>query len=190
METKLVIFDMFGVLVNIDWGNLEEFLKENEVKIKVDSFNKAFKETFQISSYGDIKEGIKVLAKRIGEEKNLKFKNAQLDFFKNFQERINVNEKSILLLRFLKKLGYKLAILSNSFQIESEVFKNLGLTMIDKIFLSSETKILKPNKDAFLNVCKYFNLTPQECLMVGDNYDKDIKPAEELGMKTILWKEI
>ena len=42
----------------------------------------------------------------------------------------------------------------------------------------------KPNKEAFLEAIKPYNI--DECIMIGDNLETDIKGAESIGMKTIL----
>ena len=44
--------------------------------------------------------------------------------------------------------------------------------------------IKKPNKDAFIKAMGDKKI--DECIMIGDVYDIDIKPALELGMKTIM----
>jgi len=87
-------------------------------------------------------------------------------------------------LEYLKS-KYDLVILSNWFTISQEKrIKNMG---IDKYFSKQiYTDILKnkPNKEAFMEAIKPYNI--DECIMIGDSKEKDIKGAESIGMKAIL----
>ena len=87
-------------------------------------------------------------------------------------------------LEYLKS-KYDLVILSNWFTISQEKrIKNMG---IDKYFSKQiYTDILKnkPNKEAFMEAIKPYNI--DECIMIGDSKEKDIKGAESIGMKGIL----
>ena len=44
---------------------------------------------------------------------------------------------------------------------------------------------MKLSKDGFLYVCGPYK--PSECVMVGDNYDKDILGAKKAGLNTIYY---
>ncbi len=46
-----------------------------------------------------------------------------------------------------------------------------------------ELKSQKPHLDFFRNICRKVGYPPGQCLMVGDNLEKDIIPARRLGMK-------
>ncbi len=87
-------------------------------------------------------------------------------------------------LEYLKS-KYDLVILSNWFTISQEKrIKNMG---IDKYFSKQiYTDILKnkSNKEAFMEAIKPYNI--DECIMIGDSKEKDIKGAESIGMKAIL----
>ena len=43
----------------------------------------------------------------------------------------------------------------------------------------------KPNREAFINAMGEYK--KEECVMVGDNIEMDIKPALDLGIKTYLY---
>ncbi|HOM38924.1 MAG TPA: HAD hydrolase-like protein, partial [Spirochaetota bacterium] len=46
----------------------------------------------------------------------------------------------------------------------------------------------KPSKDFFISSLKSISLDPQEVVMIGDDIENDIKPAIEMGIKTVLVK--
>ncbi len=66
------------------------------------------------------------------------------------------------------------------------LFSNLGLEKHFEIFTPKETKFIKPDTRAFLMVLEKFNVKPKQAVMVGDEIERDILPAEKLGMKAIL----
>lgn len=80
---------------------------------------------------------------------------------------------------------YDLVILSNWFTISQENrLKKMG---IDKYFskqIYTDKVKNKPNKEAFMEAINPYNI--DECIMIGDSIEKDIKGAEDIGMKTIL----
>ena len=80
---------------------------------------------------------------------------------------------------------YDLIILSNWFtESQENRIKGMG---IDKYFskqIYTDKIKNKPNKEAFLEAIKPYNI--DECIMIGDNLETDIKGAESIGMKTIL----
>ena len=66
------------------------------------------------------------------------------------------------------------------------LIKKLGLEKFAQVFTPKETKFLKPDKRAFLAVLEKLKVKPEEALMVGDEIERDLIPAKNLGMKVIL----
>ena len=87
-------------------------------------------------------------------------------------------------LEYLKS-KYDLVILSNWFtESQENRLKKMG---IDKYFskqIYTDKVKNKPNKETFMEAVKPYNI--DECIMIGDSIEKDIKGAEDIGMKTIL----
>jgi len=83
---------------------------------------------------------------------------------------------------------YELVILSNWFRLSQE--NRLINMKINKYFtkqIYTENIKNKPNKEAFMEAIKPYNI--DECIMIGDSIEKDIKGAENIGLKTILINE-
>jgi HAD superfamily hydrolase (TIGR01549 family) len=53
-------------------------------------------------------------------------------------------------------------------------------------FTQDDFSITKPDPRYYEQILKKCGVTPEECIMVGDRIDKDVIPAKQLGMKTIL----
>ena len=47
---------------------------------------------------------------------------------------------------------------------------------------------MKPSGKFFVKAMRKYGLRPSDCLVVGDDYEKDILPAKRLGIKTIVFR--
>lgn len=177
MKTKLIIFDIWNTLLE----NPKDCRKEIARILNLD---------------GDY-------VKRKFKEWNLTYLTNK-DFFKQMtkDEKIiqkimkiweNANKRCILFydvkntLTELKKRNIKLAILSNATPNTFEILKAKRIEcFFDKIYLSYEYQITKPDIKFFKIVLKNFKLLPKEVIMVGDKEESDLEPAKKLGIKTIL----
>jgi len=73
-----------------------------------------------------------------------------------------------------------------------EDFKEAGLDprYFDKYFkMERKGKKFHEMPKDFTPILKYYNLHPKELLVIGDRIKRDIKPAQDLGCKTILVPE-
>ena len=82
-------------------------------------------------------------------------------------------------LAFNKKIGKKIGILTD-YETEYQIAKldKLGLfENIDVVVTSEEVGIEKPSEKMFHTILNKMNLSSCEVIMIGDNFDKDIKGA-------------
>ena len=92
------------------------------------------------------------------------------------------------LLRRLKTKGYQIGIISN---IPNPHFDHLKRYNVKKYFdavvYSYEVGMTKQNPEIFTVALSYLGIKPSEAVMVGDSMNSDIRPAEALGIKGILF---
>ena len=90
----------------------------------------------------------------------------------------------------LKEKGLKLAVVSDAPKIKA--WLRLNAMRIDDFFdvvvAKEDTGHLKPSRLPFSAALKQLNLQAEECLMVGDWPEKDIKGASQLGIRTCFAK--
>lgn len=90
-------------------------------------------------------------------------------------------------LKELKKKGYIITLLTNGdsdfqrekiqrFQIES---------LFDGIFIDGEQGVGKPEKAAYDNVLRQFDVQPDEACMIGDHYLWEVVAPKRYGLKAI-----
>jgi HAD superfamily hydrolase (TIGR01549 family) len=83
-----------------------------------------------------------------------------------------------------KKIGKKIGILTD-YETEYQVIKLEKLDLlkyIDVIVTSEEIGIEKPSSKMFLTILHKMNLNFNDVIMIGDNYDKDIKGSNNLNI--------
>ncbi len=86
----------------------------------------------------------------------------------------------------LRTAGIPRAYLSNIWPPFYEHFRSkFESEASEPQFLSFQVGLSKPDKAFFHAALQRLNVAPQEIVMIGDTYKNDIRPAIELGMKTI-----
>lgn len=90
------------------------------------------------------------------------------------------------LLDALRGAGKRVFLLSNAQRLFTEPeMKRLELwKRFDKIFISSDRGIKKPDPDYFRLAIQAAGVGPERCLMVGNSPSDDIAPARSLGIHT------
>jgi FMN phosphatase YigB (HAD superfamily) len=109
---------------------------------------------------------------------------------KDFMYFFGFREEVFALAKKLKKGGYKLGILSN--QIEDwleEIIENRKFNQtFDVIVTSYKSKLAKPDIPIYREVVEKLGVKPEECVFI-DDMRKNLAPARQIGMKTILFTD-
>jgi HAD superfamily hydrolase (TIGR01509 family) len=184
MKPKLIIFDLFGTLAfpveKLKREDFFSFYKKIGIEFKTEQDIKSFTSLFaqmqnQATGWHDLSE--KILKGFLGKA-DLKKTKALADFYKeNLVYKLYDDVKEIIDLPIQK------AILTAGAKF---LTKNLELEKFAKVFTPKETIFLKPDERAFLTVLEKMEVKPEEALMVGDEIERDLIPAKNLGMEVIL----
>jgi putative hydrolase of the HAD superfamily len=59
----------------------------------------------------------------------------------------------------------------------------------DFFFSSKELGYNKPDPRFFIEIARLINLAPEECVMIGNRFEKDITGAKKAGMQTAFFNE-
>lgn len=116
------------------------------------------------------------------------------DLFNRLAERLEI-EKHIprrpdvaKSLRTLRERGVKVVLHTNSGRkLAERILNSLGVdsSCYDMLVTSDEVEP-KPSQDGYRYILEKTGAEPWEAVYVGDRYEVEIKPAEEIGMKTII----
>lgn len=189
IKTKNIIFDLGGVLLNLDFQKSIIAFKN----LGIENFEEMFSqfkadELFEKLETGNISEPdfYTAIKKRTHENiSDAEIENAWNALILDFRTES---------LEFLEKLAadYKLYLLSNTNSIHLKCFKKLftqetGKPLFDSYFIkawySNEVGLRKPNADIFEFVLQQENLKAAETLFIDDTLI-NIEAAQKLGFKT------
>ncbi len=180
-KIKAVIFDMDGVLIDAKEWHYE-------------ALNRALRLFgFEISKYDHLvtfdglptSKKLEILSLQRGLPRGLhKFINQMKQIYTMEYVYLKCKPKFVheYALSKLKSEGYGLAVASNSIRHSVDVMmEKADLKKYLDFFLSNEdVKKPKPDPEIYLTSIKKFNLKPDECLIVEDNFN-GIKAAEASG---------
>ena len=178
------MFDFSGTLAYLSKPiNLKEFfssLKNFGLEIETNEEIKAFATLFA-DLLGFAKDWLD-FSEKIFEEYVEKPEKETIEKLARFLEN-NISFELYDDVKEILDLPVQKAILSANARF---IVENLGLDKVAKIFTPRETKFLKPDPKAFLVVLNKLKVKPEEVLMVGDEIERDLIPAQKLGMEVIL----
>ncbi len=121
---------------------------------------------------------------------NQQIKNEIIDLVKLNQDKKILNTELINLIHTLKKVGYKIAILSNyTTELRTRLNNQNIDQLFDEIIISGEIGFQKPDPRAFNILFEVLNLKPNEVIFVDDS-EKSLETSKELGYTPILFENI
>jgi len=193
---KAVVFDVGGVL-QIGRYSILTFRKHKSLsvhqfmaktfKIDLDQWFDSIDTPYAKAIEGKItkKEVLSIMSK------NLHTSPEYLEklFIYAYQKYFKQNKKLYQIAFKLKERGYKIAILSDQWQVGKEALINLEIaSKFDEVVISCDVGIRKPNPKIYKLITKKLKLNPAQVIFI-DNRRWNIIPAKKLGMKTILFTD-
>jgi HAD superfamily hydrolase (TIGR01509 family) len=184
-NAKAIIFDLGGVLLNIDYKLTISAFKKLGVK-NADSF---YSKKVQDPIFDKLEAG-KISPKEFLEQLQKECNNASIELVENAWNAMLVDLPQSRL-DYIKNLrnNYQIFLLSNTNAIHIIAFrKKIGekqweafSSLFDKMYLSHEIRFRKPDKEAFQIILEEKNLKPNEVFFIDDS-PQHIETAEKLGI--------
>ena len=195
LDVKAVLLDMTETIHTLDKERMLNEFKEKlwERYFPNVGFNEFKTAYFQAYSYYQVglisndKQFFKMLAKTLG----CKFPGTEIKKLIHLHQNLRVHFIKLMpdvipTLNYLKKKGYKLAMVSNCVRNWADKdFKRMRFNpneFFDVQVSSQNTHYLKPNPRAFLAAIKKLRVKPEECVYIGDDII-DINGAKYTGIK-------
>jgi len=89
-------------------------------------------------------------------------------------------------LRFLKRRGLRLGLISNLASPYREPFEQLGFgELFDAVAFSCAERRAKPDAGIYLELCRRLAVAPEEALMVGDSLANDVIAPRRIGLRSL-----
>lgn len=194
-DVKNIIFDLGGVILDIDYAKpVEAFEKLGARNFESVFTQKQQAEVFSQFERGDITPALfrKKLRAYLPEQvSDQEIDDAWCTILGELPS------DRIVLLKMLKRMNYRLFLLSNTNSIHIRTFtayldqtygKNLFKSLFEKVYYSSQIGMRKPTREIFQHVLEENDLKAEETLFIDDSI-QHIETAAAMGFKTLLLKE-
>jgi len=187
---KHIIFDLGGVLLNLDYNATEKAFTD----LGITNFKELFSQLRQNSLFDDLETGRIQRSQFVSAIQNIS--GVVLE------EQQIINAWNAMLLDFpvrrlqllqQLRLHYDLFLLSNTNEVHEEAFNeilmqafgipNIG-TFFDKVYYSHRVGMRKPDKEIFQHILDENGIKPEETLFIDDS-PQHIATAQSLGIQTI-----
>ncbi|HDS09198.1 MAG TPA: HAD family hydrolase [Firmicutes bacterium] len=198
---KAIFFDAGNTLIFINFKIIKKILEDFNVKTSLSDLKES-EMKWRTSLERDIEK-----LKHLKDQDILPFYFSQIlnylklndDTVKSIvDEIISKHRKKMLwsifpssvykVIKDLRRKGYKIGIISNSDGRLVNQLKSLKVwDLFDLVIDSREVGVEKPDPEIFRLALKKLKVDPAETVYVGDIYSIDIKPAQKLGIKAILF---
>lgn len=181
---KNIIFDIGGILFDDSKVNIDDVLGEDSSEV----YKKAFGSTFKDCLLGKMK-----LSEHISKfEDTSDYEKIKYVLSKeNFEVTYPLMKKNFEYICNLKKLGYRLFLLSNVTEDSFEYIKSC--INIDQIFdggiYSYQVKVAKPDERIYFFLMHKYHLNVKETIFFDDN-EKNVIAATHCGIRSVLFHNI
>jgi epoxide hydrolase-like predicted phosphatase len=187
IKIKYIIFDLGGVVLKHKKGIIEEFLS-SMFSVSFAKASRIWQDYKKLLASGKTNshEFLFELKHKFNSTKNIaELDKMWIELYK--KEAQNVNYSLLSYISKLKK-EYKLVLFTDTIKVHDDYNKNRGIyDNFDKVIKSFEEGMIKTQKTAFKNLLKKLDAKPRECVFIDDSKE-NIKMAENLGIKSILFK--
>ena len=184
-NAKAIIFDLGGVILNIDYKlTIAEF-----EKLGVKNADSFYSKKVQDPIFDKLEAGA-ISPKEFLEQLQKECDNASIELVENAWNAmlLDLPQSRLNYIKTLKN-NYQIFLLSNTNAIHIRAFKNkIGeekwkafSSVFDKMYLSHEIRFRKPDKEAFQIILEENNLKPNEVFFIDDS-PQHIETAKGLGI--------
>lgn len=190
MRLKVIFFDLFYTLIKLDT------LAYNECEVLTidrDQWNGLIEDQtlYNLRATGLMDDPFEImedLIDRLGidaDDHHIKeMTNIRLNRFGHAV--IHVEEKIIETLNIIKSMGIKLCLISNADVMDVYYWQESPLSeLFDEVLFSYKEGVVKPDEKIYRKALKKMNVSPKDCLFVGDGGSNELMGAKNLGIETV-----
>lgn len=188
---EAIIFDLGGVLLNIDY----QLTKKAFGSLQIPDFDQHFSQLRQSTLFDDLETGkisTATFCDALRTQTNTQLSNEQITEAWNAM-LLDFPRRRLQILQQLS-LRYRLFLLSNTNEIHEAAFNQIFVQCqgagehlsyyFEKVYYSHRMGMRKPDKNIFLHILNENNLKPEETLFIDDS-PQHIATAKDLGLHTI-----
>lgn len=92
------------------------------------------------------------------------------------------------MLKNLKKLGFRLGVVTNAANLDTEGWDECTIARYFDVFVAShEVGLIKPEIGIYLLACEQLKVDPSDAIFVGDGGSNELHGAKEAGLTPYWW---
>mgnify|MGYP006288051953 CR=1 FL=1 len=184
---KLVAFDLWNTLACKRFQSLDKIRQVTGTRIPHDQFVKVFESSVQLKRWRSKRKAYRNLLRNMGLRPTESLVKDIRIIREDSASSITVLDHSIPMLKEIRKKGIALGLITNSsvFSVRRLQHQSDLLDYFDHRQFSYDIGRIKPDPIVFIRMMKKAKVSPEEVLMIGDNYTDDVLPARSLGMHAI-----
>jgi putative hydrolase of the HAD superfamily len=196
MKAKVIIFDLFGTLVDDFATSIGQMQAELIAALAVprEPFIKIWRQTSEMRTIGafqtveaSIDYVCGVMGTQITAEQMAKAVGIRLHYIRR---ALNPRPDALETLARLKTDGYKTGLLSNcSIEIPILWPETEFADLLDSAIFSSRERLKKPDPRIYHLACKRLGAEPEACLYVADGENHELTAAAKVGLNTVLFRD-
>jgi len=192
MNKKTLFFDLFYTLIKPQFSTHNEF---DVLGLSKEKWNEiAEDEQLYYERAVGIEKNPLIIIEKILKKANLNYSDEDLiKILELREERFkravqNVESVVLKLLEELKKMGYRMVIISNADVINIQYFSSSPLIkFFDEVIFSCDVGCVKPESKIYSLGLETLELSPEEVIFIGDGGCNELEGAKKLGMTTIFF---
>lgn len=194
--TRGIVFDLFHTLVDPEIFRPKEFRRAEQVALLL-GFDKArFLEYWEGTSMTRLAnprpevEYVRDFLTQTGRSVSTSLLEEAEGILGRYQDLaiLNPQEEIVASLRSLKDRGFKLGLLSNTFERDVRHWSRSPLApLFDAAVFSHEIGKAKPDSGAYDAILKRLGMTPLSCVYVGDGGSDELLGAKKAGFRPVIF---
>lgn len=198
-----LVSDPFGKVMRLKVNDFVSIMEANRYEVAGKKFASAWSDVNRNLNYPFCSHFcqeiplVKAVLEKLGVKKTDRFRLSQqlLVSYRSGLKYVLSNDPSLARTREtlagLKNKGKRLMILSNErIHTLNAQLQWIGLAgFFEKIIISRKLGMEKPDLRIFKYMVRAFDLPEERILYVGDDPERDIRPAKALGMKAVLLEQ-
>lgn len=182
---KLIIFDFWQTLANLEVGLFSEILKIIDSDLTIQEFSEKIRNSPVYLTDNPIQETLPFLLREYTHDQ--KRITLILNLWLEAPKQAFIIRGVLELLERLTENKIILCLMSNVDKYGFENFPHQKVySYFNYLFVSFKEGIAKPDLRCWEKIENVFKIKKSNILMVGDNLREDIEPAKKFGIKTAL----
>lgn len=195
------IFDLYGTLVDIHtnekkaslWKNMSQYMALQGAFYTPSDLRKAYHSYIEeLRTTPETEVNLAPVLRRLYTEKGISPTQEAVAHWALIFRALSLNHVRLFdgaaeLLSKLRRRGKKIYLLSNAQRLFTEPeMRSLDIyERFDDVFLSSDIGYQKPSKKFYMALLQRHGLTPDTCVMIGNDWEADAWGAHNVGMASM-----